>query len=169
MSMELFADAHFWVGVAFVIFLLLMVAVGVHKLAWKALGEAGRKVQAQLDEAEALRQEAQTLLGQITEQRAEAERQAAAMLDAARQEAQRLQAEAQVKLAEQIERRGQLAERRIAVAEAQATTDVKAAAAELAAQMAEQVLVQRLAGAASDPLIDQALDQLGSRAFAGAQ
>jgi F-type H+-transporting ATPase subunit b len=164
--MELLTDAHFWVGVAFVTFILVLVAVGVHKLAWKVLGDAGAKVQAQLDEAESLRREAQALLGQITEQRAEAERQAAAMLETAREEAQRLQADAQVKLAEQIERRGQLAERRIAVAEAQAAADVKAAAAELAARMAEQVLTQRLAGATTDPLIDQALGQLGGRAFA---
>jgi len=163
--MELLTDAHFWVGVAFVVFLGVLVMAGVHKFAWSALGEAGRKVQAQLDEAESLRREAQTLLSQITEQRAEAERVAAATVEAARDEARRLQAEAQVKLAEQIERRGQLAERRIAVAEAQATADVKAAAADLAAQMAEQVLTTRLAGAKSDPLIDQALGQLGSQAF----
>jgi F-type H+-transporting ATPase subunit b len=165
--MELFTDAHFWVGVALVLFLGILVAAGVHKLAWNALGESGRKVQAQLDEAEGLRKEAQALLVQITEQRAEAERQATAMLAAAKQEAKRLQAEAQTKLAEQIQRRGELAERRIAVAEAQATADVKAAAADLAAQMAEQVLTQRLTGAKTDPLIDQALDQLATRAFAG--
>ncbi|HEY3697659.1 ATP F0F1 synthase subunit B [Phenylobacterium sp.] len=165
--MELFLDAHFWVGVALVVFLGILVAAGVHKLAWTALGESGRKVQAQLDEAAALRKEAQALLAQITEQRAEAERQAVAMLAAAKDEAKRLQAEAEVKLAEQIQRRGELAERRIAVAEAQATTDVKAAAADLAAQMAEQVLTERLAGAKADPLVDQALEQLASRAFAG--
>lgn len=167
--MELFADAHFWVGVAFVIFLGILVAVGVHKLAWNVLGDAGRKVQAQLDEAEALRKEAQGLLAQITEQRAEAERMAAATIEAAKAEAQRMQAEAKEKLAEQIARRGQLAERRIAVAEAQAAADVKAAAAELAAQMAEHVLTGRLSVASADPLIDSAIDQLATRAFTRAQ
>jgi len=158
--MELFLDAHFWVGVALVVFLGILVAAGVHKVAWNALGESGRKVQAQLDEAEALRKEAQGLLTQITEQRAEAERQAAAMLAAAKDEAKRLQAEAKIKLAEQIKLRGELAERKIAAAEAQATADVKGAAADLAAQIAEQVLVSRLAGAKSDPLVDAAFKQL---------
>jgi len=157
---ELLLDAHFWVGVAFVCFLLLMIRVGVHKLAWNALGESGRKVRAQLDEAEALRTEAQALLDQIKTQREEAERQAAAMLAAAKDEAKRLQAEAKTKLAEQIARRGELAERKIATAEAQAAAEVKAAAADLAAQIAEQVLVARLAGTRSDPLIDGALKQL---------
>ena len=74
-----------------------------------------------------------------------------------------MQAEAQVRLAEQIERRGQLAERRIATAEAQAAAEVKAAAGELAAQMAEQVLAARIAGAKSDPLIDAAIGQLAGK------
>jgi len=159
---ELLIDAHFWVGVALVIFLLIITKVGVHKLAWNALGEAGRKVQSQLDEAAALRAEAQALLDQIKVQSAEAEQQASAMLSAAKEEAVRLQAEAQAKLAEQITRRGELAERKIAAAEAQASAEVKAVAGDLAAQLAEQVLTTRLAGAKSDPLVDGALRQLAS-------
>ena len=41
--------------------------------------------------------------------------------------------------------------------------EVKAAAAELAAQAAEQVLGQRIAGAKSDPLVDDAIGQLAGR------
>ena len=160
MLAELLIDAHFWVGVAFLVFVLLMVRLGVHKIAWNALGESGRKVRAQLDEAQALRDEAQGLLDQIKVQREEAERQAAAMLAAAKDEAKRLQAEAKAKLEEQVKLRGELAERKIAAAEAQAAAEVKAAAAELAAGLAEKVLVKRLSGAASDPLVDGALQQL---------
>ena len=160
MLAELLIDAHFWVGVAFVVFVLLMVRLGVHKIAWNALGESGRKVRAQLDEAQALRDEAQGLLDQIKVQREEAERQAAAMLAAAKDEAKRLQAEAKAKLEEQVKLRGELAERKIAAAETQAAAEVKAAAAELAAGLAEKVLVKRLSGAASDPLVDGALQQL---------
>ncbi|HEX5263340.1 MAG TPA: ATP F0F1 synthase subunit B, partial [Phenylobacterium sp.] len=137
--MALFTEAHFWVGVAFVVFLLVLVAAGVHKFAWKALGDAGDKVRAQLDEANRLREEAQALLARIQADHEHSEKLAAEMLANAREQAERMQAEAQVRLAEQIERRGQLAERRIATAEAQAAAEVKAAAGELAAQMAEQV------------------------------
>jgi F-type H+-transporting ATPase subunit b len=161
--MELLLDAHFWVGVAFVVFLGVLVVAGVHKFAWKALGDAGAKVQAQLDEAEALRREAQELLAQVKQQKEAADKLAAEVMANAEEEAKRMQADAQVKLAEQIERRGQLAERRIATAEAQAAADVKAAAAELAAQMAEIVLTQRLAGAKSDPLVDTAIGQLAGK------
>jgi len=160
---ELFSDAHFWVGVAFILFIALMVAVGVHRLAWKALGASGEKVREQLAEAEQLRAEAQALLDNIKVERLAAEQQAADMLAAAESQAKQLQADAKVRLAEQIERRGQLAERRIATAEAQATADVKAAAADLAAQMAERVLTQRVAGAKGDPLIDAAISQMAGK------
>ena len=161
--MGLLLDSHFWVGVAFVVFMVVLVMVGVHKLVWKTLGDAGAKVRAELDEAEALRQEAQDLLAQIKTQRDAADRHAAEMLVTAQEDAQRLQADAQVKLAEQIQRRGALAEQRIATAEAQAAADVKAVAADLAAQLAEQVLVQRLAGTTTDPLIDGAIGQIAAK------
>jgi len=160
---ELLMDAHFWVGVAFVIFLIIMVAVGVHKLAWNALAESGRTVQAQLDEAASLRAEAQALLENIKVQRAEAERQAAEMLADAKEDAQRFAADSQVKLAETLERRGQVAQRRIAQAEAQAEADVRGAAADLATQMAERVLTQRLAGTKTDPLIDAGIGQMAGK------
>ena len=140
--MELLTDAHFWVGLAFVVFVAILVIAGVHKFAWKALGDAGDKVRAQLDEAERL---------------------AAEIMANAKEQAARMQTEAQERLAEQIQRRGQLAEQRIATAEAQAAAEVKAAAGELAAQMAEQVLTARLAGAKSDPLIDAAIGQLAGK------
>lgn len=161
--MALLLDSHFWVALAFLVFLGVLVWAGVHRLVWKTLGDMGAKVQGQLDEAEALRREAQELLTEVKAQKEASEKLAAEMLANAAEEAKRLQAEAQVKLAEQIERRGQMAERKIAQAEAQAEADVRAAAAELAAQMAEQMLVQRLAGAKSDPLIDRAIGQLAGK------
>jgi len=161
--MELLLDSHFWVGVALVVFVGVLVMAGVHKFAWKALGDAGDKVRAQLAEADELRAEAQRLLDNIKVEREAAEKHAAEMMANAEEQAKRLQVEANAKLAEQIERRGQLAERRIATAEAQATADVKAAAADLAAQMAERILSQRLAGAKTDPLIDTAIGQMAGK------
>jgi F-type H+-transporting ATPase subunit b len=160
---ELLLDSHFWVGVAFVVFLGILVMAGVHKMAWKFLGDAGAKVQAQLDEAAAIRKEAQDLLDQIKVQSAEAEKAAADMLETARSEAKRLEKETGEKLVEQIKRRGELAERKIATAEAAAAAEVKAAAADLAATLAESVLASRIAGAKSDPLVDSALKDIATR------
>jgi F-type H+-transporting ATPase subunit b len=161
--MDLLTEAHFWVGLAFVVFIVILGVAGVHRFAWKALGEAGDKVRAQLDEANRLREDAQALLARIQSDREAAEKLSAEILANAEDQARRMQVEAQARLAEQIERRGRLAERRIATAEAQAAADVKAAAGELAAQLAEQVLAARLAGAKTDPLIDGAIGQLAGK------
>ena len=56
-----------------------------------------------------------------------------------------------------------MAENRIAQAEAQASAEVKAAAADLAARSAEQILAARLASGAKDPLLDGAIAQIGDR------
>jgi len=87
--MELLLDAHFWVGVAFVIFLGVLIVAGVHKFAWKALGDAGEKVRAQLAEADELRAEAQRLLDNIKVEREAAEKHAAEMMANAEEQAKR--------------------------------------------------------------------------------
>ena len=159
----LIQDAHVWEGVGLVIFVGVLVWLKVPGMAMAALDSRGAKIQAQLDEAKALREEAQALLAQIKVQAEETERQAASMLEMARAEAERMGVEAKAKLDEQIKRRADLAERKIAVAETRAAADVKNAAADLAAEITQAVLTARLAGATTDPLVDQAMAQLATK------
>jgi F-type H+-transporting ATPase subunit b len=161
--MELLHDAEFWTGAALLVFILLLVMFKVPAAALKALDGQAAKIQAELDEAKRLREEAQALLGSLKAQREQTEKLAGEMLANAQAEALRMEAEAKDKLEEQIKRRAELAERRISNAEAQASAEVKAAAADLAAEMAEMVLASRLASAASDPLIDGAVAQLAAK------
>ena len=157
-------DAEFWVLIAVVVFIIIMVRVGVPSLVTKALDDAGLKVQAQLDEAQRLRKEAESLLEEVKVQRAATERAAEDMMRSARSDADRLRAEAAVKLEEDVKRRATLAERKIALAESQAANDVKAAAVEMAAQASEAVLAARLANAGgTDPSLDAALSQVSAR------
>jgi F-type H+-transporting ATPase subunit b len=153
-------EAEFWVGVAFVLFVGVLVWVKVPGLALRALDARADKIRAQLAEADRLRREAEAVLAQMRERREAGEKHAAEMLANAEAEAKRLQAEAEVRLREQIRRRAEMAERRIAMAEAQAIAEVKAAAVDMAAKAAAKVLEARLAGAGSDPLVDRAVTEL---------
>ena len=155
------SDAHFWIFIALIAFALILWRAKVPGMAMKALDDAGAKIQAQLDEATHLREEAKALLAQINVRRAETEKAAADMLAAAQADAARLRAEAAVALEEDVRRRRELAVRKIAGAEAAAAAEVKAAAADLAGEAAERVLAARIAGAKSDPLIDVGLAGLG--------
>ena len=156
-------SAELWVLVGLLIFVAIVVVAGVPKMVAKALDDKAAKIQSELDEAARLRAEAEAMLAEIRQEKAEAEAQAADMLAAAEADARRIEAEAKAKLEETLVRRQQLAERRIAQAEAQATTEVKAAAADLAAKAAQDILTARLAAAKSDPLIDAAIGQIGDK------
>lgn len=157
------SNPELWVGAGLLIFLGIVIMAGAPKKIAEALDAKAAKIQSDLDEAARLRTEAEALLAQIRAEKAEAEAQAAEMLRVAEADARRLEAEAKVKLDESMARRQALAERRIEQAEAQATADVKAAAADLASKAAEQILTTRLAGQTSDPLLDSAIAQLGTR------
>ncbi len=161
--MEFLQEPEVWVALGLLILVVVLLRVGVHKAALGALDNRGARIQAELDEALRLRQEAQALLAQIQKQRDDSERLAAEMLAEAEEEAKRLAHDAQAKLEESIKRRHVLAERKIANAQVQAEAQVKAAAADLAAQIAEQVLTARLAGLKSDPLVDRAVDQMADK------
>ena len=156
-------EAELWVAVGMVILFGALIWAGVPGMAMKALDSRGAKIQAELDEALRLRQEAQALLASIKVRREEAEVLAAEMIANAHADAARMAAEAAVKLEETIKRRQEMAERKIAIAEAQAAADVKAAAADLAAQLAEGVLVARLQGLKSDPLVDRAVTEMAGK------
>lgn len=162
---ELYAldNPELWVAIGLVLFFVIVVVAKVPALVGGALDAKAAKIQAELDEAARLRAEAEALLAQIRQEKAEAEAQAAEMLKAAEVDAKRLEQESKAKLEEALTRRQQLAERRIAQAEAQAAADVKAAAADLAARAAEDILAARLAGAKADPVTDAAIAQIGER------
>ncbi|MFJ6023182.1 F0F1 ATP synthase subunit B [Brevundimonas sp. NPDC092305] len=157
------ANPELWVAVGLIAFFVIVVASGALKMVGGALDAKAAKIQGDLDEAARLRAEAEALLAQIRQEKADAEAQAAEMLKAAEADARRMEEESKAKLEESLARRQALAERRIAQAEAQAAAEVKAAAADLAAQHAQAILTARTASQSSDPLLDAAISQLGTR------
>ena len=161
--MHWLTEPEVWVGLGLILFFGLLYTLNVHGTAGKALDAKSGAIRSALAEAEQLRAEALAMLEELKARRAQAEKDAAAMLADARLEAQQLEADARVKLEEQVARRTDLADRRIALAETQAAAEVKAAAGELAAQLAETMLAARLRGEGSDPLVDRAVGQIAQR------
>jgi F-type H+-transporting ATPase subunit b len=161
--MALLQNPESWVAVGVFLFFVLLAFLKVPSAATRALDERAGKIASALKEAEELRQQARSLLDSLQARRADAEAQTAQMLEDARAEVERLEADAKAKLEDLIARRTELADRRITLAEQQAETEVKAAAAELAARIAESILTSRLAGMSSDPSVDAAIVQLGQR------
>jgi F-type H+-transporting ATPase subunit b len=158
-----FADIETWVRLALVIFFVILIIARVPNNVLKSLGDTGAAVRAELDEAVRIRTEAQELLNRIKADRLKAEQKAREIIALAEEEAQRMAADARAKLEDNIRRREELAERKIAQAEAKAAADVKAAAADLAAQLAETILLDRTQKAGADTLVDKAIGQIEGR------
>ena len=157
---ELLGDAEFWVAVAFVLFVAGMGYLGVHKMVAKSLDERADKIKAELDEARKLKDEAAQLLAEYQRKRQEAEAEAQDIIAGAKAEADRLAIEAKAKIEEFVARRTKMAETKIAQAEAQATADVRAAAADAAVAAAEKILTQETKGQLAGELIAKGIDDV---------
>ena len=154
--------AEFWVAAAFFIFLGILGWFGVHRTILRALDERGAKIASQLAEADRLRNEAAALLKTYEAKRAEAEKDAAAILAAAKDEAKRIETEAKARLTDYVKRRKAQAEAKIAQAESQAEAEVRAAAVDLATRAASTLLA---AGKTDDGFkagLDQVKKQLSA-------
>ena len=158
-----FNDPTTWVRVALGLFIIVLVVMGVPGSIWKSLGDTGKAVRAELDEAVRIRQEAQDLLNRIKQERQAAELKAKELVSMAEEEAKMIAQEAKIKLKETIARRQAQAEAKIAQAQSQAESQVKSAAADLASQMAEAVLSHRVASLGTDASLDVAIKQIDNR------
>ena len=156
-------EAEFWVAVAFVIFVGILIYVGVPKMLVKALDDRAKRVQAELDEARRLKEEAQKLLAEYKAKQRQADEEAVAIIEGAKAEAERIAAESKVKMEEFVARRTKMAETKIAQAEAQAVADVRAAAAEAAAAAAEKILTETVKGKVADDLISRGIGDVKTK------
>lgn len=147
----------FWVLVAFVAFVGLLMYYGVPALVAKALDARADAIRKDLDDARKLREDAQALLADYQNKAREAEAEARSIIEQAKREAEALATEARKSLAESLERRSKLAEEKIARAEAQAVSEVRASAVGSALAAAEQLLKARVPGATGDALINDAI------------
>ncbi len=155
--------AEFWVLVAFVAFMAIVWKVGGFKAMTGGLDSRAKRVRHELDEARRLREEAASVLDDYKRRRAQAEKEAEAIVAAARQEAERLNAEGQAKLADFVARRTKAAEAKIAQAEVQAAAQVRAAAADAAVKVSEVILKERLQGDAAQNLVRSSLGDVKTR------
>jgi F-type H+-transporting ATPase subunit b len=156
----MFYEAEFWVAVAFVILMGVFAYFGIHRTVLKALDHRRDRIKAELDDARRLKDEAAKLLAQYKARHASAEREAQDIITNAKAEAERIASEAKTKMEDFVARRTKTAESKIALAEAQALADVRAAAAEAAVTAASNILTQTVKGPVADDLLAKGIDEV---------
>jgi F-type H+-transporting ATPase subunit b len=156
----MFAEPEFWVAVAFFILMGVFAYFGVHHTVLKTLDHRSERIKAELDDARRLKEEAAKLLAEYQARGASAEQEAQEIIANAKAEAERIAAEAKAKMEDFVVRRTKTAESKIALAEAQAVADVRAAAANAAVSAASSILSQSVTGDVASNLLSKGIAEV---------
>jgi F-type H+-transporting ATPase subunit b len=151
-----------WVSVAMLIVILLLLWKKVPAIIGSSLDKKIASIRANLDEAAALRADAEKIKAEYEAKAKAAAKEAEEMLANARSEADAIVAQARIDATALIERRGKMAEDKIAAAERTAVAEVRAKAASAASAAAASLISQHHNAKADKALIDEAITGLGT-------
>jgi F-type H+-transporting ATPase subunit b len=156
----MFEEPETWVAIAFILLMGLFGYFGIHRTVLKALDNRSARIKGELDDARRLKEEAAKVLAEYKARRASAEREAEDIIATARAEAERIATDAKAKMEDFVARRTKTAENKIALAEAQALADVRAAAAEAAVAAAANIMSQSVKGQVADELLAKGIAEV---------
>ena len=150
-----------WVSVAMLVFILILVVKKVPGLIVGGLDRQIADIRKQLDDAKALRAEAEALRDEYARKIADAEKSAADMAAQAEHEAQAIVEQARGDATELVGRRAKMAQDKIAAAERAAIQEVRAKTAAAAAGAAAALIGERHGADADRALVDRTIAGLG--------
>jgi F-type H+-transporting ATPase subunit b len=148
------------VALSMIVVLVVIWVKGGFKSLGSGLDNKIATIRRQLDEAAALRAEAETLRTEAQTKASAAHKDAEAILAHAKVEAEQLVAQAKIDADELIVRRSKMAQDKIASAERAAIAEVRAMAAAAAASAASSLIAQRHDAVADKALIDRTITGL---------
>jgi F-type H+-transporting ATPase subunit b len=153
-------DPTFWAFVGLVLFFVVIIWFKVPGQIAKALDGRAESIQAELDQARALREDAQALLAEYQRKAREAASEAEDIVQQAKREADALTAEAKKRIEDYVASRTRMAEQKIAQAEHQAVQEVKALSADVSVAAAQAILTAKMKGEAGASLVARTIDDL---------
>ena len=157
------ANTDFVVLLGFLLFLGVLAYFKVPGLLGGLLDKRAEGIQAELDEARALREEAQALLASYERKSREVQEQADRIVAHAKAEAELAAEQAKADMQASVARRLAAAEGQIASAEASAVKEVRDRAASVAIAAAREVIAKQMTAADAGKLLDDAIDQVSAK------
>ncbi len=161
--MEFLATGQFWVLVALLIFIGILIYMKVPGMLAAQLDKRSTEIADELEQARRLREEAQQLLASYQRKQTEAMKEADEIVAQAKAEAERLAAESQTNLKALVERRQQVAEDKIRQAETQALQEVRAVAADIAVSAANKLIAEKVDAAKDASIVETSIAELSSK------
>ncbi|SEG09170.1 F-type H+-transporting ATPase subunit b [Jhaorihella thermophila] len=156
-------NTNFVVLIAFVLFVGILVYFNVPKLLGNALDKRAEGIRQELEEARAMRDEAQSLLASYEKKQREVQEQADRIVAAAKEDAALVAEQAKADLEKSIQRRLAAAEEQIASAEAAAIKEVRDRAIAIAVAAAGDVIAKQMTAAQANKLIDEAIAEVDAK------
>ena len=156
-------NTDFVVWIAFLIFVGILLYYKVPSMVGAMLDKRAVGIQAELDEARALREEAQALLASYERKQKDVQEQADRIVEAARDEAARAAETAKEDIRTSVARRMAAAEEQLASAQASAVKDVRDRAVTAAVGAAQDVVAKQMTAASGNSLIDDAIAQVEAK------
>ena len=150
-------NTDFVVLIAFIVFIGVLVYFKVPGLLGGMLDKRAETIRSELDEARALREEAQTVLAQFERKQREVSEQADLIVQQAKADAEEAAKQAKVELEKSIARRLQAAQDQISSAEANAVKEVRDSAINVAVAAAADVVAKGMTDADAAALIDESI------------
>ncbi|WP_366554098.1 F0F1 ATP synthase subunit B family protein [Aquibaculum sediminis] len=158
----MFGSEYFWITVSLIIFLIIAVRMGLTPTLAK-LDARSERIRKELEEAQALREEAQKMLADHKRRQREALKDAEEIVEAARSEAKSLRDAAEHDIEGTIRRREQLAMDKIAQARKNAEAQLRQQAAELAVAAAGRLIASNLDESRQTALTDSSISEVGRK------
>jgi F-type H+-transporting ATPase subunit b len=156
-------NTDFVVILAFVLFIGILLYAKVPGMIGKLLDDRAETIKNELEEARALREEAQTVLADYERKQQEVKEQAERIVANAREEANAAAAQAKADLETSIARRLAAAADQIQAAEASAVKEVRESAILIAVEVADHVVSEQLTATEANKLIDASIQDVDAK------
>lgn len=156
-------NTDFVVLIAFLLFIGVLYYFNVPTVVGGMLDKRAAGIKTELEEARALREEAQLLLASYERKQKEVQEQADRIVASAKEEAELAAEKARADLAKSLERRLAAAEDQIGSAQAAAVKEVRDQAAMIAVAAAREVIAKQMTAADGNKLIDEAIAVAGAK------
>lgn len=156
-------NTDFVVLLGFIVFVAILLWQKVPALIGGMLDKRAEDIKTELEEARALREEAQSILASYERQQREVQEQADAIVKQAKIDAEIAAEKAKEDLKTSIARRLASAEEQLASAQASAIRDVRNTAITVAIGAAQDVIAKNMTATDANKLIDESIGEVGEK------
>ena len=157
----MFSDPQFWVFIAFIIFIGVMIKP-VRKILLINLGDKIQEIKDSIDQAEKIKNDAQVTLSKIKKRQNEVKGEIDLIEQEAKEKITIIEKNAHTKLIDQINKRNALASVKIDQMTRDANTEIQKHITQIAISATVNILEKKLNDKEKQNLINQSVNELGS-------